>query len=47
MRFGNFQIVWKELGRGWVSWKTNAGAASGVGSIRMIGVLVGVYHFDL
>ena len=29
-----------------VSWKTYAGAASGVGSIKMIGVLVGVYHFD-
>ena len=27
--------------------ETYAGAASGAGSIKMIGVLVGGYHFDL
>ena len=42
----NFQIDWKMSGWDRGSCKTRLGEASGAGSIKMIGDLVGGYHFD-
>ena len=43
--FENFQIVRKVTGGSWISWETYVGVVSGVGSIKMIGVLVGGLSF--
>ena len=45
IRFGNFRIVRKVSSGSWISWRTYADGASGVGSIKMIGVLVGGLSF--
>ena len=42
---GAFQIAQKAFGGGRVSLKTNTGADSGAGSIRLIGVWVGGLSF--